>query len=79
MALQERHDLAPQLRGGLGSVGRAVVGEESVAGVVVDVDFDFVAAVGGALAQLLGERRRGVLVFGADRGEQRAFELLGEL
>src|ERR1700691_2129000 len=36
VALEERHDLAPQLRRRLRSVRRPVVGEEGVAGAVVD-------------------------------------------
>ena len=63
----------PQLRGRLGAVGRAVVGEEGVAGALVDVDFDLLAARAAARSRSCSAScGRGVLVLGADRREQRA-------
>ena len=60
----------------LGTVAGAVVGEERVAGALVDVDFDLLAARRGARSRsCVAELGRGVLVLGADRREQRAAEL----
>src|SRR5438105_11044122 len=76
---QEGHDLAPQRRRRPWTVGRAVVREERMARALVFIHFDLLAAPPCALSQLLADRRGGVLVLGADRREQRAFELLGQL
>src|SRR5271155_4252272 len=79
MPLQERNDLLPQQRRWAGAVARTVVGEEGVPGPVVDVDFDLLATGTGPLAQLRSELRRGVLILGAYRRQQRAAELPREL
>src|SRR5437764_601529 len=71
--------LAPELRGGLGAVGRTVVSEEGMARALVVVHFHLLPTGACACAQLLADRGRGVVVLGADRREQRALELRGEL
>src|SRR5271166_920199 len=77
--VDERHDRLPELGRRPGPVGRAVVGEEGVPRTLVHVDFDLLTARLRALAQLLAQRRRGVLVLGSDRRQQGAVQLLGEL
>src|SRR5271155_3034287 len=62
LSCQEGHDLGPQLRGGPGPVGRAVVGDEGVPGALIHIHFDHLPAGGGALAQLLADLGRGILV-----------------
>src|SRR4051794_29090406 len=84
MAPQKRHDLLPQPGGRARAIGWAVVGEEGVAGTLIDVDLDLLTAAtdrrsAGPLEQLRADLGGGVLVLGADRRQQRAAELLGPL
>src|SRR6516165_4015711 len=84
VASEEGDDLRPQLRRRRRAVAGPVVGEEGMAGALVDVHFDLSSApadrrVARALAQPLTELGRGVLVLGPDRRKQRAAQLLDQL
>src|SRR6266704_1147551 len=75
MLAEKRLDVVPQLIGRAFAIARPVIGNEGVAGALVDLGGHVLAGRLAALLQLGFQRHRRVLVFFAEHAEQRTMQL----